>query len=233
MSNIGIYKVLSPSGKVYIGQSWDIKRRHWYYKKGYCDNQPYLSHSFKKYGFDSHAIEVIHELPVDCEQEVMDRYEQLYMDAYKDCGIQLMNIRDAGNRGKIGEESRAKMSKAKKGMTPTKEALERLRYYARNKSEETRAKLSKSHMGNKFRLGIKHKPEDLEKISKASCKYLYIISDKEGNLYHTSNMALFCSEHSLTPQLLGNTFRGTYANGGKSNHHKGYKIIYKQPLSKD
>ena len=56
---IGIYKITSPSGKVYIGQSRNIKNRKWRYKRLDCKSQVKLYSSFKKYGFDKHKFEII------------------------------------------------------------------------------------------------------------------------------------------------------------------------------
>jgi hypothetical protein len=112
---IGIYKITSPSGKVYIGQSWTIELRLSKYKQTKWDKQRKLYCSFKKYGLENHKFEVVHELPVDVEQEVLDRYEQLYMDLYRDCGIELLNLREGGSRGKLSEESKKLMSDSRKG----------------------------------------------------------------------------------------------------------------------
>ena len=49
----GIYKITSPSKKIYIGQSVDIIGRWNLYKKLRCKNQTYLYYSLKKYGFEN------------------------------------------------------------------------------------------------------------------------------------------------------------------------------------
>ena len=100
-----IYKITSPSGKIYIGQTWNSSKRFSNYRKGKCQSQPALNNSFKKYGADSHDIEVIHELPSDIDQTIIDSYEILYILQYKECGYQLLNIREGGSRGKHSKES--------------------------------------------------------------------------------------------------------------------------------
>ena len=112
---VGIYKITSPSGKVYIGQSWDIQKRWSDYKGMQSNSQRKLEYSLSKYGIQSHVFEVIHELPVDVEQEVLDRYEQLYMDAYRDGGVELLNIREGGSNGKLNQETKNRIGKANKG----------------------------------------------------------------------------------------------------------------------
>ena len=53
-----IYKITSPSNKIYIGQTVNIIKRKSYYKKGDCKAQPKLYSSFKKYGWDNHLFEL-------------------------------------------------------------------------------------------------------------------------------------------------------------------------------
>lgn len=112
----GIYKILSPSGKVYIGQSWNIEVRWLRHREA---NRTYskLHSSLKKYGWRNHVFEIIHQLPMDVEQEVMDRYETLYMDLYRNVGLELLNIKEGGSAGKFNSESKKKMSEAHKGQS--------------------------------------------------------------------------------------------------------------------
>jgi len=112
---IGIYKIISPSGKIYIGQSWNIKKRWREYKCGLGKLQRYLYNSFLKHGFYNHIFEIIHELPKDIEQEVLDRYEVFYWKWYKYLGFEMLNIKEPGKGGKISEETKLKMSKSKIG----------------------------------------------------------------------------------------------------------------------
>jgi hypothetical protein len=62
---VGIYKITSPSGKIYIGQSVEIKRRFNSYKRMYVKNKGVvkLYRSFLKYGADNHIFEVVCEYP--------------------------------------------------------------------------------------------------------------------------------------------------------------------------
>lgn len=46
----GIYKLTSPSGKCYIGQSVQLEIRHRRYKNLECDRQPKLYNAILKYG---------------------------------------------------------------------------------------------------------------------------------------------------------------------------------------
>ncbi len=56
----GIYKITNPKGRVYIGQSVDVRQRVYRYKMGHCESQSRLHRSILKYGWDKHKFEIIH-----------------------------------------------------------------------------------------------------------------------------------------------------------------------------
>lgn len=118
MKRIGIYGITSPSGKVYIGQSWNISERFGNYRRCECKKQRVLLFSFQKYGVGAHSFEVIHSLTPHTSQSEMDRLEQFYMDSSRAQGIVLLNCREAGSRGKLSEETKARMSASLTGRTP-------------------------------------------------------------------------------------------------------------------
>lgn len=139
-----IYKITSPSGRVYIGQSWNIKARWNAHGNQYTN--PQLRASFNKYGKKAHRFEIIHELPYDTDQDTLTRFEQVYIDAYRDCGVSIMNLREAGSVGKMSLESKQRMSLSRKG---------------HKVSEVTRKKISVAHIGKK-------KPKTKEHIEKVT-----------------------------------------------------------------
>ena len=55
---VGIYELISLSGKVYVGQSWDIIRRFRAYRNLRCQKQPKLYNSLVKYGWENHRIHI-------------------------------------------------------------------------------------------------------------------------------------------------------------------------------
>lgn len=63
-----IYKITSPSNKIYIGQTWDWIKRKSVYRRNACKGQIKLYNSLVKYGFINHILEIIHELPEDIDQ---------------------------------------------------------------------------------------------------------------------------------------------------------------------
>jgi group I intron endonuclease len=111
----GIYKITSPSGRVYIGQSIDIKRRFKEYKKIRCKKQVRLYSSFKKYGLINHIFEVIE---VCLEQELNTR-ERYWQDVYKvleERGLNCKLTKTEDRSGKLSENIKLKISKSNKGL---------------------------------------------------------------------------------------------------------------------
>lgn len=131
---VGIYKIASPNGKIYVGQTWNIERRKRDYSFLMCKGQSKLYNSLKHHGWKSHLFETIHELPPDVEQIVLNQYEILYWEQYKDCGFEMMNLKEPGIGGKHAKETCLKISKSRIG---------------RKDSEETKLKRSKSNKGQK------------------------------------------------------------------------------------
>lgn len=112
---IGIYKITSPTNKIYIGQSWNIEGRKSKYKSLSCEKQKKLYASLKKHGFENHNFEIICELGQDTTQEILDKKEIFYIKYYKDLNYILLNIKEGGSSGKHTEYSKLKISNAHKG----------------------------------------------------------------------------------------------------------------------
>jgi len=111
----GIYKIKSPSNKIYIGQSRDIDNRFRYYRCGYSKSQPKVYNSIKKHGIDRHEFIKIMTLQTCCTQQELDYWEQFFIDLYRNSGFEMMNLREAGHHGKMSDETRKKQSVAKSG----------------------------------------------------------------------------------------------------------------------
>lgn len=108
---IGIYKITSPSKRVYIGQSWNIEGRVRSYKNKACKTQTLLYHSICKYTWGNHLFEVIKELKEDITQEYLDTLEINYINYYKKQGCSL-NLKEGGSNGKHSEISKLKMKQS-------------------------------------------------------------------------------------------------------------------------
>jgi group I intron endonuclease len=136
---VGIYKITSPTKKVYIGQSTDIKNRFKSYKRLNCKKQIRLYNSFIKYGVDKHKFEILCE----CDIKELNDKERYYQDIFSAIGKTGLNCRLTASNdrsGKLSEEHKRKIGEAgKKRIT----------------SEETKKKLSEAHKGKK--ISNKHK----------------------------------------------------------------------------
>jgi len=176
---IGIYKITSPSNKVYIGQSRDIKKRWSSHKRSGKTTKLYSS--FRKYGVKYHNFEVIHELkPYEASQKELDRLEQYYMDMFRESGFELLNIKEGGMSAR-----------------PTKETIEKIRKAntGRKCSEETKKKLSKINSGkNHPKYGTKHSAETKKKMSEAK-------KGKKLSKEHKEKLSKVKKELNLKPML--------------------------------
>jgi group I intron endonuclease len=153
---VAIYKITSPSNNIYIGQTWDFEKRKYQYSKYSCKNQTFLYSSLKKYGFENHKIEVIAELPDDIDQKTLNFYECTYYDFYLNAGYPMMNLRipnEIGG-GKMSDESRRRMSEAKKGYVITEETRRKLSAALKNRpkavmTDDVKKKISISKLGTR------------------------------------------------------------------------------------
>jgi group I intron endonuclease len=149
---IGIYKITNPKNNIYIGQSWNIEKRKAFYKNSKCKSQIKIFNSLKKYGWENHKFEIIHELPIDVTQEIINCYEIFYWTQYKDCGFSMLNIREPGSNGKLSIETKIRIGNKSAG---------------KKHSLETRLKMSEKKIGNKNSLGKKHSLETRLKMSES------------------------------------------------------------------
>lgn len=86
---IGIYKIKSPDGKIYIGQSIHIEKRIVGYKRLACKGQSLLYKSLIKYGVENHLFEIICE----CEISELNLKEIYYIDLYSAIGENGLNLK--------------------------------------------------------------------------------------------------------------------------------------------
>jgi len=113
---IGIYKIESPTNKIYIGQSWNIEKRMRNYKYLNCENQPKIYNSLKKYGFENHVIEILYTGNTNTTQLILNEKEHQYWQDYSNKNFNMLNCREAnGSGGKHSKNTLLKMSLNRKG----------------------------------------------------------------------------------------------------------------------
>jgi len=125
---VGIYKITNPKGRIYIGQSIDVKQRWRCYERYTynCKNQVKLFNSLMKYGYGKHLLEVI----VECgegELDVLENKWKLHFDSVEK-GLNHCYWDCASMKGR--KHTKASINKIIKSHTGSK------------RSEETRLKMS-------------------------------------------------------------------------------------------
>lgn len=86
-----IYKIISPSNKIYIGQTINYKERIKRYKNLNCKKQLKLYNSLKKYGYENHKFEILEE----CNREELHKKEIEYI-RLNNSIKEGLNIREGG-----------------------------------------------------------------------------------------------------------------------------------------
>jgi len=137
MKKCGIYRVISPNNKIYIGQSININKRFKDYEKLKSDNQLLLHRSFLKYGVINHIFEIIEE----CSRESLnerERYWQEYYDVLNHKkGLNLKYTQTNEKYQVLADSARKKISVTHKGKVRTETNKQKIsaglsKYYLKN-----------------------------------------------------------------------------------------------------
>jgi hypothetical protein len=127
-----IYKILSPSGRVYIGQTVNYQIRYNKYKNLNCKRQTRLYNSFLKYGFENHMFNIIEE----CSIEDLNIRERYYQDLYNvldnDKGLNCKLTTTNDKSGKMLDSSRLKMSRSAKNKVYSEERKSQIKKWLNN-----------------------------------------------------------------------------------------------------
>lgn len=164
-----IYKITSPSNRIYIGQTINIKRRIIDYKTLHCKHQKLIYYSLLKYGWESHKFEIIEEVQFcGINNWLIDKLEIYWIKEYKSNKHRYrenngLNLNDGGSTNlgfKHSDESKSKMSKSKKGIKtgpcPSKARIGKDNgNFGKPKTQEIKDKISNSKKGKYSNNGIK------------------------------------------------------------------------------
>jgi group I intron endonuclease len=192
MAKTGIYKITSPSGKIYIGQSVDIEKR---WKKNYktlkCKMQMKLYNSLKKYNPENHIFEIIEE----CLEGQLNEREIYWGTYYNVLDSNGLNLRLGNGIGSLSKETKHRISINNKGISRNKGVP---------KSKEHKDKMSKA-VSNRI-----YTPERLEKMKKSmmgknSKKIICITNNILFNSIREASISLNINERSISNNLLGYT----------------------------
>lgn len=236
-----IYKLSSPSGKLYIGQTWDYQARMNQYNHNLAEGQPKLNNAFKKYGIENFEKEI---LDYCYSQEEMDECEIYWIKFYNSIK-EGYNVREGGSCGKFGDstkklmsennwlkngkcndEYRKKMSEICKG--------EKNGFYGKQHTQETKDYLRKLFKGKKLpqsqienirkgHIGLKRSEEHKNNLSKANSKYTYEVTFTDGTKTIFNSLAKFCKENNFISAGFWKVIKG------KSKTYKGMTIKIVKP----
>lgn len=148
---IGIYKITSPSDKIYIGQSIQIEKRfNNYHNLNRVKGQIKLYNSFIKYGVENHKFEIL----TLCYEEQLNELERDFQEAYDVIGKNGLNCRlteTYDKSGKMSNESIEKLKKSRKGIIFSEEHKSNLRKSRANHitTDSTKFKLSQNNKTSK------------------------------------------------------------------------------------
>jgi group I intron endonuclease len=154
MTKCGIYKITSPTGKTYIGQSTNIDWRWEQYNKypASFKGQRRLYNSITKHGVDNHIFEIVEE----CEVEQLDEREIYWGHHFNVLGENGLTLKLGNGRQIVSQETKQKMSESIKGKKTGKESKGSGRKAGFTYSDEIKqkmreAKLNKpsNHKGSK------------------------------------------------------------------------------------
>jgi group I intron endonuclease len=153
----GIYKITSPNGRIYIGQSCRIEARWTHYKAMDCKDQPKLYNSFLKYGVKNHEFAILEECEIFKLNE-RERYWQEYYNVITQ-GLNCTLVSTDSKSGHLSEDTKRKISDANRRRSNRKNY---------SHSKETKEKIGLANKGKKP-VGFKgnHTEESKQKMSLA------------------------------------------------------------------
>lgn len=174
MNKYTVYKHTSPCGKTYIGVTGQSVTRRWNNGSGY-KKCPLFYNAIKKYGWDNFNHEILFE---GLTKEEAEQKEIELISFYKSNDREFgYNIENGGNcKGTHSEEVKLKISTGNKGKTidmSTPKQISRINklktsmlgennpFYGKKHSTESKQKISKSRIGNKWSVHKKIKQFDL------------------------------------------------------------------------
>ena len=106
----GIYKITSPSGRIYIGQSIDVKKRWVFYKKpsflNYRSNQTKLKNSLSKHGPEGKSCTLCKEFKSLSEFYKRSSKSHLYKSRCIEC-LNSIDLSESKKKYKLKQQEQA------------------------------------------------------------------------------------------------------------------------------
>lgn len=170
----GIYKITSPTGRIYIGESMNLKNRcKVYLYPSKVKKQRAIYNSLHTHGVDSHVFEILEFCEINYLKE-RERYYQEFFDSVKN-GLNCKYTQTNNLPMIHSDKTREIMSNKSKG--------ENNHFYGKKHSEESLKKISESSKGEKNpNFGGKLKNDDwlIKQSISNSKKNLVVIDTQTG-----------------------------------------------------
>lgn len=160
-----IYKITSPTGKIYIGKAVNFTARYNTYRNYLAKGQPALHNSFLGHGFDAHLFEILETASIEKLEELEINYIEKYKSFVKDNKDGLNLTRGGGGclGRKDSKETKEKRALSNTGNKRSEETRKRMSLAAKGKPKnftpEELEKRKKRFIGNTINLGRKQSPE--------------------------------------------------------------------------
>jgi len=215
---VGIYKIINPKGKIYIGQSVDLEKRKLDYKYLNCKKQQKIYNSIKKYSWEQHIFEIVEE----CSLEQLNEKERYWQDFYNVLkeGLNCRLTKTTDKSGKDSLETCLKRSKSTKGQKRPS-VIESARNTGLKNKGRKQSKEEKE-LRSKIALGIPKGPmTNIHKNNIAKTKYkpIYCVElNKEFISIREASLFLNIKERGISNHLLGYS---------KSVKHNNTKLTFK------
>jgi len=158
-SNGVVYLLTSPSGKQYVGQSWNYETRMTSYRRGGCKGQPAIHAAIRKHGWNNFTATVI-KRGIQT-QEALDAAETAFIETLGTVSPHGYNLMSGGRGGKLHAETKAKLSAA--NSNPTSDARAKMSELKRGERNPNFGKRGEKSP----RFGMKHTAETKAKMSDA------------------------------------------------------------------
>ena len=212
-----IYKITSPCGKIYIGQTIEYEKRKNHYKGLHCKTQKLLYKSLKHFTFIEHKIEVIYKI-INCEDIFLDNLEIFFIKFFnsyyynnKEYGLNLTkggHIKDVYQNIKISESNKGrkntpehnkKIGDANRGRTRPKWIMEKAVEAAKNRivTIEEKEKRRKSSIDRRHTEETKKRMSESRKGYKVSEETKKLLSIKLTGFKFTEERNKKISEHHI------------------------------------
>lgn len=194
-----IYKITSPTGRIYIGQTVNIKNRMGVYSRCVSKSQTALRRSVDKYGWGQHTWQVIEFLT--CDAEKLDKLETYWIDFYKSNVKRYpktngLNLTDGGKGNRGGFHSDKTKEKIRITSTGRKHSIETKKKI----SDITKGRIVPPHVIEQLRIRLTG-----NKYAGSSC-YKLILNTVTGVYYDSLREAsevYGINKQTLSRYLLG------------------------------